>query len=129
MLHRIAVLAAVSVLLTGWGHRPPDWPYSGPMPDEAVGIPHAKYSPVDGGTNSYRPVEPMPWGDINKQVAPQAKPPGASKPEASKPEAPKTEPPKAETPRSEAPKPDTPKVEPVKPEPPKMDEHSGHEMQ
>jgi hypothetical protein len=28
-----------------------------------------RYSPVTSGTKSYRPVEPLPWGDVNRRVA------------------------------------------------------------
>lgn len=33
-----------------------------------------RYSPVTSGTKSYRPVEPLPWGDVNKRVAPKQTP-------------------------------------------------------
>jgi hypothetical protein len=33
-----------------------------------------RYSPVTSGTKSYRPVEPLPWGDVNKRVAPKQAP-------------------------------------------------------
>lgn len=32
--------------------------------------PPARYSPVLSGTQSYRPVEPLPWGDVNRRVSP-----------------------------------------------------------
>ncbi len=32
--------------------------------------PPVRYSPVISGTKSYRPVEPLPWGDINRRVMP-----------------------------------------------------------
>jgi len=31
----------------------------------------ARYRPVTSGTRTYRPVEPLPWGDVNRRVAPQ----------------------------------------------------------
>lgn len=34
-------------------------------------VPPAGYSPVISGTKSYRPVEPLPWGDVNRRVMPQ----------------------------------------------------------
>ena len=52
----------------------------------AASVPPARYSPIVSGTKSYRPVEPLPWGDVNRRVMP----PGASAPEQGKP-APKTE--------------------------------------
>ena len=33
-----------------------------------------RYSPVTSGTKSYRPVEPLPWGEVNKRVAPKQAP-------------------------------------------------------
>jgi hypothetical protein len=33
-------------------------------------IPPARYSPVLSGSQSYRPVEPLPWGDVNRRVMP-----------------------------------------------------------
>ncbi len=35
-----------------------------------AGVAPARYSPVISGTKSYRPVEPLPWGDINRRVMP-----------------------------------------------------------
>ena len=57
--------------LAGWSDRDPSWPHSGPMPDEVVHVPSTRYVPIGAGTNSYRPVEPTPWGDVNQRVAPQ----------------------------------------------------------
>jgi hypothetical protein len=36
-----------------------------------AGVPPARYSPVISGTKSYRPVEPLPWGDVNRRVMPK----------------------------------------------------------
>ena len=33
-------------------------------------VPPARYSPVISGTKSFRPVEPLPWGDVNRRVMP-----------------------------------------------------------
>ena len=33
------------------------------------------YRPVTHGLGSYRPVDPLPWGDVNKRVTPIPKPP------------------------------------------------------
>jgi hypothetical protein len=33
-----------------------------------------RYSPITSGTKSYRPVEPLPWGDVNRRVAPKQAP-------------------------------------------------------
>ena len=67
---RVAFAIGLVLLLTGWRDREPPWPQSGPMPDEAVAVPASGYEPALAGTRSYRPVEPMPWGDVNRRVAP-----------------------------------------------------------
>ncbi|OYW53706.1 MAG: hypothetical protein B7Y80_15530 [Hyphomicrobium sp. 32-62-53] len=64
----IALFALLS--LTGWGEREPAWPQAGPMPDEPVPVPAQPYRSIAAGIKSYRPVEPQPWGEINRQVAP-----------------------------------------------------------
>jgi len=35
-----------------------------------LGVPLMRYSPVLSGTRSFRPVEPLPWGDVNRRVMP-----------------------------------------------------------
>ena len=90
---RLLIAIVLLPALAGWSDRDPSWPYSGPMPDEAVHVPSVPYVPIGAGTNSYRPVEPMPWGAVNQRVAPQSavptpnsapapNTPGASKPDA-----------------------------------------------
>jgi hypothetical protein len=38
-------------------------------PDDAeAGVPVDRYRPVFSGTKSYRPVEPLPWADVNRRV-------------------------------------------------------------
>lgn len=56
--------------LTGWGDEGSRWPIAGAMPDQPVGAVGPAYVPIGAGTKSYRPVEPLPWGDINRRVAP-----------------------------------------------------------
>ncbi len=68
------------LLLGGWGDRDLEWPYAGPMPDQPVAIPYAHYGSVMSGTRSFRPVEPLPWGGVNRSVAPEAAPPSRSQP-------------------------------------------------
>ncbi len=41
--------------------------------DPNAPTPPTRYSPVTSGTKSYRPVEPLPWGEINRRVTPQPK--------------------------------------------------------
>lgn len=43
---------------------------AGPDDPEAP-VPPAQYRSVISGTKSYRPVEPLPWGDVNRRVAPK----------------------------------------------------------
>jgi hypothetical protein len=39
--------------------------------DPGTPVPPSRYRPVISGTKSYRPVEPLPWDDVNKRVAPK----------------------------------------------------------
>ena len=41
--------------------------------DPGAPAPTARYSPATSGTKTYRPVEPLPWGDINRRVTPPPK--------------------------------------------------------
>lgn len=69
------------LLLGGWGERDLDWPYAGPMPDQPIAVPYAHYGSVMSGTRSFRPVEPLPWGGVNRRVTPDQKaPPSKSQP-------------------------------------------------
>ena len=72
----IAVIAVFG--LTAWRDSAPEWPAAGPMPDEPGHASRFTYDPVDKGTRRYRPVDPMPWGDVNRRVAPAAAPPSTS---------------------------------------------------
>lgn len=147
----IALLAVFA--LTAWRDRTPEWPASGPMPDEPGHAPRFTYDPINKGTRSYQAVDPLPWGDVNRRVAPEgalpsAKPvtpppgqpmqktpdaPRAGRPPTAAPEVPaKVEPaPATPPPGNAAPPaatPDTPaKVDPVPKELP-MDpqQHQGH---
>lgn len=38
--------------------------------DPAARVPPARYESITAGGKSYRPVEPMPWADVNRRVAP-----------------------------------------------------------
>jgi hypothetical protein len=40
--------------------------------DPGANVPPSRYSPVISGTKSYRPVEPLPWADVNRRVAPKS---------------------------------------------------------
>jgi hypothetical protein len=61
-----------------WGIATPAWGRGPADPDAPV--PPARYAPVMSGTKSFRPVQPEPWGDVNRSVAP----PEGKKPPVSK---------------------------------------------
>jgi hypothetical protein len=68
------------LLLIGFGIVGMAPPASGRDPaDPGAPVPPARYAPVISGTKSYRPVEPVPWGNVNRSVAPPE--PGKSLPE------------------------------------------------
>lgn len=79
-LFAIAVLASVPALL-GWGdlhdRHSLEWPHSGLMPDDPVKVKPSTYVPITTGNQSYRPIDPLPWGDVNRRVAPPGSLPGA----------------------------------------------------
>lgn len=62
--------APVLLFLGGWGEGGLELPYAGPVPDEPAGVSHLAPGSILSGTRSFRPVEPLPWGDINRRVAP-----------------------------------------------------------
>ena len=68
---RLILLSAVLPILCGWGDGETLWPYAGAVPDHPVAVPDTRYLPVGAGAKSFRPVEPMPWGDVNERVAPR----------------------------------------------------------
>lgn len=68
-------------------HRDPlAYPYSDRDPsDPGLGSSSVRYSSVTGDARSYRPVEPLPWGDINKRVT-QPESSAAQKPQKQTPQ-------------------------------------------
>ena len=68
----------VALVAVAWRGTDPEWPVAGPMPDEPGHASGTKYNAVGQGTKSFRPVEPMPWGDVNRRVAPPAASPPVS---------------------------------------------------
>jgi len=91
------LLTALAVILLGlavlvdpagahdWLWRRPGlaYPYAERDPSNPRGHPSTvRYRSVMGGLESYRPVEPLPWGDVNRRVAPAPEPP--PKPEQEK---------------------------------------------
>jgi hypothetical protein len=46
--------------------------------DPAVPVPRDVYRRITSGVKSYRPVEPLPWADVNRRVAPREKRPPAN---------------------------------------------------
>ena len=75
---KIAVVILLAQGLLGWADRHElEWLQAGAMPDDPVKVkPHA-YLPITTGNRSYRPIDPMPWGDVNRRVAPPGSLPGA----------------------------------------------------
>jgi len=58
---------------------------AGDPADPHAVIPPTRYTPVLSGTQSFRPVEPLPWGDVNRRVMPKPDKPesqGKAKPNA-----------------------------------------------
>jgi hypothetical protein len=41
------------------------------MPDQPIAVREQSYVPVNAGAKRYEPVEPMPWGAVNRRVAPK----------------------------------------------------------
>lgn len=70
------LIRTLSGLLLGWMSLSPAAAHDPANPDSTV--PPARYSPVLSGTQSYRPVEPLPWGDVNRRVMPRDAMPSAS---------------------------------------------------
>ena len=70
---RIFIAGMLLATLTGWGSRDEElaWPHSGPMPDNPVKVKPLQYKSIGQGNQSYRPIEPLPWGDVNKRVMPK----------------------------------------------------------
>jgi hypothetical protein len=70
-MHAISPLLGgllVTVLVAGAQAASPD--------DPRARVKANRYSPVTSGTKSYRPVDPLPWGDVNRRVAPKQTPKG-----------------------------------------------------
>ena len=86
---RLPISALLLVTLTAWRAADPPWPASGPSPDEP-GHGRGAYKSVTDGTRSFRPVDPMPWGDANRRVSPPGTaetPPVTDQPALPKPDA------------------------------------------
>jgi len=79
---RSKLLLAIGVVLLFGGRQvhASEWPHAGPMPDDPVKVKPLRYVPIGNGNKSYRPIDPMPWGDVNTRVAPPGSLPGAPPP-------------------------------------------------
>ena len=71
MKARLWIVLGASPLVGGWGAYDLKWPHAGPVPDDPARGGPSNYRSITAGTRSYRPVEPLPWGDINRRVAPK----------------------------------------------------------
>jgi hypothetical protein len=65
------LLALVLAPLIG---APTASPVAAAADDPGAAVPAQRYLPVFQGSRSYRPVEPLPWGDVNRRVAPPSQP-------------------------------------------------------
>lgn len=74
MRMRLLIILAAAPWLAAWTDHALPLLYAGRMPDRPGGDRASSYEPIGAGIKSYTPVEPMPWGDVNKRVAPQEKP-------------------------------------------------------
>ena len=59
---------SLSWLLLMWLTAPAAFAHDPANPNS--GVPPARYSSVLSGSQSFRPVEPLPWGDVNRRVMP-----------------------------------------------------------
>lgn len=98
MKARYSLILAAVPFLAGWGDRHVHWPHAGPMPDDPAIHGRSRYQSIMAGTKSYRPVVPLPWGEINRRVAPPGTLPPDGKQEPM-PQNEKSEPPKQQTPQ------------------------------
>lgn len=81
------LIALISLFaLTAWRDGEPEWPVVGPLPDEPGHAARYTYDPVGKGTRSYRPIDPMPWGDVNRRVAPPGALPETTPPSKTQPQ-------------------------------------------
>ena len=72
MRAQFLVLFALTTLgLLGLSATPPQ---AQSAADPTAAVPPVHYESITAGTKSYRPVEPLPWPDVNRRVAP----PGAT---------------------------------------------------
>jgi hypothetical protein len=56
-----------------WRERSLPYPYTARDPsDPGSGGSPLEYRRVIGGLQSYRPVDPLPWGEMNKRVTPKS---------------------------------------------------------
>ena len=65
-----------------WRHQALTYPYAQRDPSNPFAGPSTvRYRSVTREIQSYRPVDPLPWGDVNRGVAPAPKPPPKSEQE------------------------------------------------
>lgn len=66
---QLLIVLAASPVLAGW--EPLPWPHAGQMPDDPGAGGPSHYRSITAGTKTYRPVEPLPWDELNRRVAPK----------------------------------------------------------
>lgn len=82
MRSRMSAVLGGAFVMAGLAETPPQWSVSGVMPDEAVKVAPQRYRSVTEGTRTFRPVAPLPWGDVNRRVAPAPAAPKEQEPHA-----------------------------------------------
>jgi hypothetical protein len=70
----LTFLPIAALLVAGWRDAPAP-PVAGPNPaDPGAPAPSVRYRSTVGPYKSRRPIEPAPWSDQNRRVAPQSTP-------------------------------------------------------
>lgn len=56
-----------------WRDRVLPYPYAARDPsDPGSASSHLSYQRITRGLGTYRPIDPLPWGDVNKRVTPKS---------------------------------------------------------
>lgn len=79
-LASLAIAAAMATLIRSaqahewvWRARALPYPYAARDPsDPGAGSSILEYKRVIRGLQSYRPVDPLPWGEMNRRVTPKS---------------------------------------------------------
>ncbi|MDX2288427.1 MAG: hypothetical protein NW217_06355 [Hyphomicrobiaceae bacterium] len=73
-------LPTVAIALDAeWPRHRLAYPYAERDPSLPRPSMRSSYHPITGDLRSYRPVDPLPWDEINRRVSPPPKPPANPK--------------------------------------------------